>query len=113
MRSKGILILIAKTVYFFFVFSVVNQPFWEYGGKEFRSPRYEVSYVYADSFDDMLKGGKDLGKGIVPDFTPQNIDQTLGNKGLGDHNSIIPYSAESSQEIVKIFKEEESSYLDV
>ena len=63
-----------------------------------RFPRYEVAYVYADSFDDVLKSGKDLGKGIVPNFTPQSIDQTLGNKGLGDHNSIIPYSAEASQE---------------
>ena len=68
LRSKKILIIIARAVYFFFVFSAVNQPLYQNEGMDRspHSPQYGVAFVYADSFDDVLKSGKDLGKGIVP-----------------------------------------------
>jgi hypothetical protein len=70
LQSKPILIIVAKAVYFFFVLNGVNQSFNENAELKSRIPRYEVSSIYADSLDDILKSGKAFGKGTVQFHSP-------------------------------------------
>jgi len=46
--------------------------------------------IFAGSFEGSLDEGKNLGKEIVGDFSPENIDKTLQERGLGPANEITP-----------------------
>jgi hypothetical protein len=52
--------------------------------------------IFAGSFEGSLDAGKNLGKDIVEDFSPENIDQTLKDRGLGSVNEITPRGSQAS-----------------
>ena len=51
--------------------------------------------AFSVSFEEGLQQGKDLGTQDILNFNPQNIDQTLQQKGLGPVNEITPKAGEA------------------
>jgi conjugal transfer mating pair stabilization protein TraN len=51
--------------------------------------------AFSGSFEEALQQGKDLGTQGIQDFNPQNIDQTLQQKGLCPANEITPKAGEA------------------
>ncbi|MEW6376495.1 MAG: conjugal transfer protein TraN [Thermodesulfobacteriota bacterium] len=51
--------------------------------------------AFSGSFEEALQQGKDLGTQDILNFNPQNIDQTLEQKGLGPVNEITPKAGEA------------------
>ena len=51
--------------------------------------------IYGGSFEDSLQKGKNLGAKIVIDFSPDNIDKTLRDLGLGSISEITPRVGEA------------------
>ncbi len=53
------------------------------------------TFAFAGSFEDALGEGKNLGRQDVLNFNPQNIDQTLQERGLSSINEITPRVGEA------------------
>jgi len=56
-----------------------------------------VKPVFADTFTDTLNSGKSMGQQMVTPYSPNNLNSTLSNRGLGGINSITPKAGEAQQ----------------
>lgn len=56
-----------------------------------------VPPALAADFGSSVQSGRAIGSGLVTDFNPQNLNQTLQNKGLGASESLTPKIDEARQ----------------
>ncbi len=67
------------------VFLALHMAFWGF------SPVIQnTANLYAFDFDTALREGKNIGSGLVNDFNPDNLNQTMQNKGLGTADTVTP-----------------------
>lgn len=51
----------------------------------------------AADFGSSVESGRSIGSGLVTDFNPQNLNQTLQSKGLGTMDTLTPRTNEAQQ----------------
>jgi len=72
-----------------------SRSFFDFSRSSFDIRLALYSTSFAQGFEGALETGKSLGRQDVLDFNPQNIDQTLQQRGLGSVNQITPRSGDA------------------
>jgi hypothetical protein len=61
-------------------------------------PVLDVRYAFADAITDAAGEGKTFGQEIMQGYTPENINTTLQNKGLGTADTLAPQVDQAVQQ---------------
>ena len=103
----------ASIVVFVFTFLSLTLPSEEIKQIRIQDTRYGIIYIpesirnlllnelikdslaHAGDFENTVTSGQSAGADLLNSYSPQNIDQTLQNKGLGTANTITPQASEA------------------